>query len=33
MMIDPEDFLNDHDAALCGAGRVGAIRAQLKLVG
>ena len=33
VMIDAEDFLNDHDAALGRARRVGAISAQLKLVG
>jgi hypothetical protein len=32
-MIDAEDFLDDHDAALGGAGWIGAIGAQLKLVG
>jgi hypothetical protein len=32
VMIDAEDFLDDHDAALGGARRVGAIGAQLKLV-
>jgi hypothetical protein len=32
-MIDAEDFLDDHDAAFGGAGRIGTIGAQLKLVG
>src|SRR5260370_619323 len=33
VMIDAEDFLDDHDAAFGGVGRVGAIGTQLKLVG
>ena len=33
VMIDPENLLDDYDAALGGAGRVGAIGSQLKLVG
>jgi hypothetical protein len=33
VMIDAEDFLDDHDAAFGGAGWIGAIGAQLKLVG
>jgi hypothetical protein len=33
VMIDAEDFLDDHDAAFGRAGRIGAIGTQLKLVG
>ena len=33
VVIDAEDFLDDYDAAFGGAGRIGAIGAQLKLVG
>ena len=33
VMVDAEDFLNDHDAALGRARGIGAIGAQLELVG
>ena len=33
VLVDAEDFLDDHHAALGRAGRVGAIGAQLELVG
>jgi len=33
MMIDAEDFLDDHDAAFCRAGRVCPVGTQLELVG
>jgi hypothetical protein len=32
-MIDPEDFLDDDDAAFCWARRIGTIGTQLKLIG